>query len=111
MKMTAISVAAFGVFACLPPFWTLPTAYLTGAAAAGGIAAINTVGQLGGFYGPSIIGWVKEQTGSYDTGMLVMAGLSITSALLVMVLRYEKENVVDGGPPSLSKDATATVVG
>ena len=52
MKMVALSVAGFGIFGCLPVFWTFPTAFLSGAAAAGGIALINSIGNLAGFAGP-----------------------------------------------------------
>ena len=51
-KMVAFSVAGFGIFGFLPVFWTLPTAFLSGAAAAGGIAIINSIGNLAGFFGP-----------------------------------------------------------
>ena len=98
MKMAAICVATFGIFACLPPFWTLPTAYLTGAAAAGGIAAINTVGQLGGFYSPSIIGWVKDKTDSFQLGMLTVAGMTLCAALIVLVLRHEENGAIEPVP-------------
>ena len=52
MKMVALSVAGFGIFGCLPVFWTFPAAFLSGAAAAGGIALINSIGNLAGFVGP-----------------------------------------------------------
>jgi len=93
LKMVALCVANFGVFACLPPFWTLPTAYLTGAAAAGGIAAINTVGQLGGFYAPAIIGWVKQTTGSFNLGLVTVAVMTLFAALIVMLLRHDEASV------------------
>ena len=103
-KMAALCVASFGTFACLPPFWTLPTAYLTGAAAAGGIAAINTVGQLGGFYGPSIVGYVKNATGSVNLGHITVGALTLCAAAIVMVLRHEENSVTqeqeaDEDPP------------
>lgn len=60
MKMVALSVAGFGMFASLPVFWTLPPALLSGAAAAGSIAMINSIGNLAGFAGPYAIGWIKD---------------------------------------------------
>ena len=60
MKMVALSVGAFGVFAVLPVFWTLPTAFLSGASAAAGIAVINSIGNLAGFFGPFVMGWLKD---------------------------------------------------
>ena len=89
LKMVAICVAAFGIFACIAPFWTLPASYLTGVSAAAGIAATNTVGQLGGFYGPAIIGWVKNATGDFSLGMLTISGVTLLAAAVVMLLRHE----------------------
>ena len=54
--LIAFSAAGFGIFACLPLFWTLPTAFLSGAAAAAGIAVINSIGNLAGFAGPFAMG-------------------------------------------------------
>ena len=61
--MIVLTVAAIGVFCTFAVFWTLPTAWLSGTAAAGAIALINSVGNLAGFGGPYLIGWVKEATG------------------------------------------------
>ena len=60
LKMISLCVAGFGIFACLPVFWTLPTAFLSGAAAAAGIAVINSIGNLAGFAGPSR--WAGSRT-------------------------------------------------
>ena len=60
LKMAALSVAGFGIFGCLPVFWTFPTAFLSGAAAAGGIALINSIGNLAGFAGPYAMGRLKD---------------------------------------------------
>ncbi len=65
MKMIALSVGAVGVFAVLPVFWTLPTAFLSGASAAAGIAVINSIGNLAGFAGPFAMGWLKDLTGRF----------------------------------------------
>ncbi len=64
-KMLALTVGAFGVFASLPIFWTLPTAFLAGAAVAPGVAAINSIGNLSGYFGPFLIGWIKDATGKF----------------------------------------------
>jgi ACS family tartrate transporter-like MFS transporter len=77
LTMAAFTVAAIGIYAALPVFWTLPTAVLTGTAAAGGIALINSVGNLGGYVGPVAVGWLHSTTGSYAGGMIVLgAGLA-----------------------------------
>jgi hypothetical protein len=64
-KMVALTIGAFGVFAAPPVFWTLPTAILSGATAAPGIAAINSLGNLAGYFGPFAIGWIKDAAGNF----------------------------------------------
>jgi MFS transporter, ACS family, tartrate transporter len=89
LKMLSLSVAGFGIFACLPVFWTLPTAFLSGAAAAAGIAVINSVGNLAGFAGPFAMGWIKDHTGSYTGGLLLLAGLGIVAMGIVLTLGHD----------------------
>ena len=69
----------------MPVFWAIPTAYLSGAAAAGGIAAINSLALIGGFVSPTIIGWAKELTGSVNTGLYIMAALLVAGGLAVLL--------------------------
>jgi MFS transporter, ACS family, tartrate transporter len=90
LKMLSLCVAGFGIFACLPVFWTMPTAFLSGAAAAAGIAVINSIGNLAGFAGPFAMGWIKDQTGSYAGGLLLLAGLGIIAAGIVLTLGHDK---------------------
>ena len=87
--MVAFSVAGFGIFGCLPVFWTLPTAFLSGAAAAGGIAIINSIGNLAGFVGPSVMGMIKDSTGSFTNGLLVLAGVAVVALVIVLLLRHD----------------------
>jgi len=89
ITMVALTVAAIGTFCTFGVFWTLPTAWLTGTAAAGGIALINSVGNLAGFGGPYLIGWVKESTGSTANGLLVLAILPLIAGLLVLLGKHE----------------------
>ncbi len=89
LKMTALSIAGFGVFASLPVFWTLPAAFLSGPAAAAGIAMINSLGNLSGFVGPSAMGWIKDLTGSFNGGLLLIGGLSLLAMLTVLVLPHD----------------------
>jgi nitrate/nitrite transporter NarK len=89
MKMAALSVGAFGVFAVLPVFWTFPTAFLSGAAAAAGIAVINSVGNLAGFFGPFVMGWLKDMTGSFAAGLWVIAGCALMGMVTVLLLRHD----------------------
>lgn len=90
LKMLAFCVAGFGIFACLPVFWTLPTAFLSGAAAAAGIAVINSIGNLAGFAGPFAMGWIKDHTGSYTGGLLLLAALGIIAIGMVFMLDHGK---------------------
>ena len=84
--LTALCVAAIGIFGTLGPFWAIPTRYLRGTAAAGGIAVINSVGALAGFAAPYAIGWAKDKTGSYSAGLLVVAAsLALGSVLVLFV--------------------------
>ena len=81
LKLAAFSFAAIGIYATLPVFWTLPTAFLSGTGAAAGIALINAIGNLGGYFGPSVIGALKERYG-YGAGFLVLAvGLAVAGIL------------------------------
>jgi MFS transporter, ACS family, tartrate transporter len=90
LKMISLCVAGFGIFACLPVFWTLPTAFLSGAAAAAGIAVINSIGNLAGFAGPFAMGWIKDHTGSYAGGLLLLAALGIMAMGVVLILRRDR---------------------
>jgi ACS family tartrate transporter-like MFS transporter len=89
LKMISLCLAGFGIFACLPVFWTLPTAFLSGAAAAAGIAVINSIGNLAGFAGPFAMGWIKDHTGSYAGGLLLLAALGIIAMAIVLILGHD----------------------
>jgi MFS transporter, ACS family, tartrate transporter len=89
MKMTAMSIAGFGIFASFPAFWTLPTAFLSGPAAAGGIALINSIGNLAGFVGPAVVGRLKDLTGSYTAGLLSLSAAGIIAMIIVLLLDHD----------------------
>jgi D-galactonate transporter len=89
LKMIALSIAAFGVFGSLPVFWTLPTAFLSGAAAAGGIAIVNAIGNLSGFAGPYLLGYIRDQTGNFDGGLLCLAAFGFIAMVIVLVLNHD----------------------
>ena len=88
MSLVGFSIALVGVTSARAIFWTVPTRFLTGIAAAGGLAFINTIGTMGGFFGPSIMGWLKDATGSYTAGLLAMAGFLVMSALFAASLKF-----------------------
>jgi D-galactonate transporter len=89
MKMIALTVGAFGVFAALPIFWTLPTAILSGASAAAGIAAINSIGNLSGYFGPFAIGWIKDATGSFAWGLAAVAACAAIALVIALALGHD----------------------
>ena len=87
IAMGGLTVALVGVTSARAIFWTIPTRFLTGVAAAGGLAFINMIGTSGGFVGPYMMGWLKESTGSFQTGLLVMAGIMVAATALAASLR------------------------
>ncbi|MGI4813734.1 MAG: MFS transporter [Janthinobacterium lividum] len=92
--LASMSLASFGLLGYSPVFWTLPTAVLAGAAAAVAIAAINSVGNLAGFFGPTIVGYLRDLTGSYSTGLAASAAVLVVAWVLTAWLTRE--------PPSLA---------
>jgi MFS transporter, ACS family, tartrate transporter len=84
--ITALTLVNVGISAAKPPLWSMPTLFLSGPAAATGIATINSIGNLGGFVGPAMIGWIKELTGSFLGGLYFVAALLVFSAILTLVL-------------------------
>ena len=83
LAIAAFSLASFGISGSLPVFWNLPTAFLGAAAAAGGIAFINSVGNISGYAAPQMVGLLRDTTGSYEVPMLVVGALVLLAGLLV----------------------------
>ncbi len=83
----ALSLAAIGFTGALGPFWALPTSFLSGAAAAGGIALINSLGNVAGFAGPYLVGVVKDATGGFAGALITFAVLMLAGAALALQLR------------------------
>jgi MFS transporter, ACS family, tartrate transporter len=90
----AVSIAVLGVNCMLGPFWSMPTALLSGTAAAAGIAFINSVGNLGGFVGPYVIGLVRTSTGQFKGGLLLVSAALATSGAIVLMVRSGKDDQV-----------------
>ena len=86
--LTSLTVALLCLNAARAVFWAIPSLYLTGAAAAGGLALISSIGTLGGFLGPAIMGALKDATGSFTAGMLAMAGFLAMASLLTVGLWF-----------------------
>jgi ACS family tartrate transporter-like MFS transporter len=85
-SLATLSIAALGIWGTLGPFWTMPPAFLRGTAAAGGIAVVNSVGNLGGFMGPFFVGYVRDVTGSFAGGLLALAAGLVIAALIALVV-------------------------
>jgi ACS family tartrate transporter-like MFS transporter len=83
----ALAVASFGVNGSKPPLWAMPAMFLSGAGAAAGIALINSLGNLGGFAGPLLIGWLKQRTGSYAAGLDAVGAMMALSAMLMLAMK------------------------
>jgi MFS transporter, ACS family, tartrate transporter len=79
-------LASGGVYSGLATFWSVPPLFLGGTAAAGAFALINSVGNLSGFVGPGLMGWLLQTTGSYTTGMIMCMGVALAAALSMAVL-------------------------
>jgi D-galactonate transporter len=86
IAVSGMSLALAGTTTSLSQFWCLPTAMLAGAAAATGIALINSIGNLAGFLGPAVIGWLVDRTGSTDFGIYALAGVMAIGSLLVLTV-------------------------
>ncbi len=80
-------MALTGINAARGIFWTIPPRFLTGIAAAGGLAFINSIGTMGGFVGPYIMGWLVDRTGSFSAGLAVMAVFLLAAAGLATSLK------------------------
>jgi ACS family tartrate transporter-like MFS transporter len=87
VAVIGFSVALIGVTAARAIFWTIPTRFLTGVAAAGGLAFINSVGTAGGFVGPSMMGWLREFSGSYVVGLVAMAAIMVAAMVASLSLK------------------------
>ena len=87
VRLAALTAALAGATSARAIFWAIPPRFLVGTAAAGGLAFINSVGTLGGFFGPFLMGWLKDLTGSFDSGLLLMAVIVLISAGFAALLR------------------------
>lgn len=84
--LLGLGLAAIGIYVTIAPFWSLPPVFLSGTAAAGGIALINSVGNLGGFAGPYIMGFVRQHSAGYGGGLLVLAASLLAGMALMLLL-------------------------
>ncbi|MCU6499149.1 MFS transporter [Rugamonas sp. A1-17] len=82
--MVGLSMATMGALAALAMFWSLPSAFLGSAAAAGGLALINSLGQIAGFVSPFLVGWIKDATQSTDAALYILSSVLLLGAILVL---------------------------
>jgi MFS transporter, ACS family, tartrate transporter len=93
--LAAMSLAVAGIYGVRPSFWPLPSALLSGSAAAGGIALINSFGNLGGYVGPFVVGWIKNSTNSFEVALYFLAACSASSGVVAFLARQAcKGNVL-----------------
>jgi ACS family tartrate transporter-like MFS transporter len=83
-SLCCFTLATIGLWGMLGPFWTIPTGFLSGAAAAGGVALINSLGNSGGFVGPTLVGYVRDATGSHAMGFLAIAAIMVLGGCAVL---------------------------
>jgi ACS family tartrate transporter-like MFS transporter len=88
VKMAAICIASWGLWSIPPVFFTLPTAFLSGAGAAAGIAAISSIGTLGGYFGPRIFGQLRDWSGTDFAGLIFLSSCAIIGIVIVLVLGH-----------------------
>jgi len=86
VSLIGLVIGAAGIGGATPNIWIFPTALLTRTAAAAGLALINSVGSAGGFFGPAIIGWVRQSTGSFSGALLFLAGVAALTAAIALLL-------------------------
>ena len=99
-RMACLCFASFGVFAVLPVFWSMPTAFLSGAAAAAGVAYINSIANIAGFVGPFLMGWLRDISGNFDSGLLMIAVVCNIATFAILCIHHDKESEL---PPILSE--------
>jgi ACS family tartrate transporter-like MFS transporter len=87
LAVLSLALIQVGAMTFLPPFWSIPSTVLTGTAAAATIALINSVGNVGGFVGPNLLGSLKQATGGFTVALLVLGGLSLGSAVMALAMR------------------------
>jgi nitrate/nitrite transporter NarK len=96
--IAVITVTAMAIFSALPNFWTLPTQFLTGVAAAAGVALINTVGNIAGFSAPYITGLVTDVTGDFKVPMFIVGFFMLLSAVLMLILSRQRHSAGSDSP-------------
>ena len=100
--LLGMSAATVGIYGSRAAFWPMPSIFLTGTAAAGAIALINATGNLGGYFGPFIVGWIKDSTKSFEAGLYFLAACSLMAAIITFFAARA------AGDPAATARANAT---
>jgi MFS family permease len=101
ISLVALTLTAAGTMCYIVTFWSLPTAFLSASAAAAGIAWINSVGNLGGYFGPDMIGKIRDANGGDATlAFLVLAGAALLGAIIILALPGPKRAAAPAAPPA-----------
>jgi ACS family tartrate transporter-like MFS transporter len=90
LLIVLFSLVVFGTIAYLASFWAMPSAFLTASAAAAAVGFINCTASIGGFFGPWIVGWLSQRTGSFDTGFIFMIACFVIASVLVLICPRER---------------------
>jgi nitrate/nitrite transporter NarK len=106
--MTAVTVCAVGVNCAVATFWTLPSNFLSGVAAAGGIALINSLGNVSGFAAPYVTGALRDLTGTQRAGLWLVGLVMLVAVVAVLVLRAAPRGTVDSDVSTRSGDAVTS---
>jgi len=89
LAVCALSCCIIGIFCALPPYWTYPTLFFSGSAAAIGIAVVNSIGNLAGYFGPTLVGILKDTTGDFASGMLLLGAVMLICGIAALSLRKD----------------------
>jgi ACS family tartrate transporter-like MFS transporter len=103
VAFVGIAIAASCIWAAIATFWTLPTAFLAGSAAAVGFALVNSFGNVGGFIGPYLFGYIRDVTGSFGASMLMLGGFLLASAIIVIALGHVRDQRNTEASPQRSR--------
>jgi cyanate permease len=103
-----LCLSQIGVSATPPLLWPIPSAFLTGASAAAGIAGINALGNLSGFAGPFLMGYLKDATGNFTAGLLVLGGCALVGSIVALTFKVNPHLEVAGAAPGGPAPAPAS---
>jgi ACS family tartrate transporter-like MFS transporter len=105
--MIDLTIGAAGIGGASPTIWIFPSTLLTGTAAAAAIALINSVGSTGGFFGPTIIGWVRDATGGFQGALIFLAVAMAVTAVAILILGYSMRDIMRARQPGALSPRTS----